>query len=119
MKLKHTLLLIAVLVVTGQTTIAQNYNPQTYVQEKPYPVEKITPPKGKHVKNVVLMIGDGMSLMDVYSLWTCNRGHLWLENAQYTGFSKTYCVDKLITDSGAGGTALATGHKTKDRKSVV
>lgn len=110
-RIKLTLILFSVFIVSA-TTNAQNYNPQTYVQEKPYPVEKITPPKGKHVKNVILMIGDGMSLMDVYSLWTCNRGHLWLENAQYTGFSKTYCTNKLITDSGAGGTALATGHKT-------
>lgn len=86
---------------------------QTYVLDKPYKVERIAPPKGKKVKNVILMIGDGMSLMHIYSAWTANRGHLWLENAQYTGLSKTYCTNKLITDSGAGGTALATGHKTK------
>lgn len=28
------------------------------------------------------------------------------------GLSKTYCANKLITDSGAGGTAIATGQKT-------
>lgn len=61
---------------------------------------------------MILMIGDGMSLMHVYSAWTANRGHLWLENAQATGLSKTYCTNKLITDSGAGGTALACGYKT-------
>lgn len=85
---------------------------QTYVLTTPYTVEKITPPTGKKVKNVILMIGDGMSLMHMYSAWTANRGHLWLDNSQTTGLSKTYCADKLITDSGAGGTALATGHKT-------
>lgn len=58
------------------------------------------------------MIGDGMSLMHMYSAWTANRGKLWLDNSQYTGLSKTYCANRLITDSGAGGTALATGHKT-------
>ena len=58
------------------------------------------------------MIGDGMSLMHMYSAWTANRGKLWLDNSQSTGLSKTYCADKLITDSGAGGTALATGYKT-------
>lgn len=36
---------------------------QTYVLEQPYEVTKITPPQGKKVKNVILMIGDGMSLM--------------------------------------------------------
>lgn len=81
--------------------------------EHPYKVEKLKAPKGKKVKNVILMIGDGMSLMDVYAAWVCNRGRLWLDNAQYIGLSATHCTDKLITDSGAGGTALATGHKTK------
>ena len=36
---------------------------QTYIMEHPYEVTKITPPQGKKVKNVILMIGDGMSLM--------------------------------------------------------
>lgn len=84
----------------------------TYVMENPYEVQKIEAPKGKKVKNVILMIGDGMSLMHVYSAWTANRGKLFLENAQYTGLSKTYCANKLITDSGAGGTAIAIGQKT-------
>lgn len=85
---------------------------QTYVLETPYEVARITPPTGKKVKNVILMIGDGMSLMHVYSAWTANRGKLNLDNCQAVGLSKTYCVDRLITDSGAGGTALATGQKT-------
>ena len=34
----------------------------TYVMEKPYDVQKILPPEGKKVKNVILMIGDGMSI---------------------------------------------------------
>lgn len=84
----------------------------TYVMEQPYEVEKITPPRGKKVKNVILMIGDGMSLMHVYSAWTANRGKLYLENSQVVGLSKTYCANKLITDSGAGGTAIAIGQKT-------
>ena len=92
---------------------AQDKGLQTYVMDSPYEVKKITPPSGNKVKNVILMIGDGMSLMHVYSAWTANKGKLWLDNCQYTGLSKTYCVDKLITDSGAGGTALATGYKTK------
>lgn len=84
---------------------------QTYVMENPYPVEKIVPPTGTKVKNVILMIGDGMSLMHVYSAWTANRGKLYLENCEVTGLSKTYCANKLVTDSGAGGTAMAIGQK--------
>lgn len=86
---------------------------QTYVMEHPYEVAKITPPQGKKVKNVILMIGDGMSLMHVYSAWTANRGKLFLtDNCQTIGLSKTYCANRLITDSGAGGTAMAIGKKT-------
>ncbi len=85
---------------------------QTYILKNPYEVKKLTAPQGEKIKNVILMIGDGMSLMHMYSAWTVNRGKLWLDNAQYTGLSKTYCANKLITDSGAGGTAIATGHKT-------
>ena len=73
---------------------------QTYVMEYPYEVTKITPPQGKKVKNVILMIGDGMSLMHVYSAWTANRGKLFLtDNCQAVGLSKTYCANRLITDS--------------------
>lgn len=110
---RQILLLVALLVNTYSGLFAQNTNMQTYTMEHPYKVEKLKAPKGKKVKNVVLMIGDGMSLMDVYAAWVCNRGRLWLDNAQYIGLSATHCTDKLITDSGAGGTALATGHKTK------
>lgn len=86
---------------------------QTYVLDTPYEVPVIQAPTTGKVKNVVLMIGDGMSLMHVYSAWTANRGHLFLENCPVTGLSKTYCADKLITDSGAGGTAIAIGQKTR------
>lgn len=89
---------------------------QTYVMAQPYEVQKITPQKQKkRPKNVIIMIGDGMSLMHVYSAWTANRGKLFLENSQYTGLSKTYCLDRLITDSGAGGTAISTGQKAMYR----
>lgn len=89
-----------------------NMSTQTFTYEHPYAVEKLQAPKGKKVKNVILMIGDGMSLMHVYTAWAANRGKLWLENAQATGLSKTWAVKKLVTDSGSGGTSLATGVKT-------
>lgn len=89
-----------------------NMPTQTFTYEHPYAVEKLQAPKGKKVKNIILMIGDGMSLMHVYTAWAANRGKLWLENAQATGLSKTWAVKKLVTDSGSGGTSLATGVKT-------
>lgn len=112
MNIKRTI--IASIAAAITTTAAAQFNSpaQTYVFDKPYKVEKIAPPKGKKVKNMILMIGDGMSLAHMYTAWTANRGQLWLENAQYTGLSKTWCTNRLVCDSGSGGTALATGQKT-------
>ena len=66
------------------------------------------------VKNVILMIGDGMGVSQVYAALTANMGKLELERSQYVGFSKTYSADKYITDSAAGGTAIACGVKTNN-----
>ena len=78
------------------------YEVQNYVQTK----------SKKLPKNIILMIGDGMGLAQVYSAMTANGGHLFLENFKNIGFSKTYSSDNYITDSGAGGTALSSGVKT-------
>ena len=70
------------------------------------------PPVTNEVRNVIIMIGDGMGLEQVSCAWTLNHGKLNLDNFHYTGISRTYCTNHLITDSGAGGTALAIGQKT-------
>lgn len=68
--------------------------------------------KKKQPKNIILMIGDGMGLAHAYAAMTANGGHLFLENFKHIGFSKTYSSNDYITDSAAGGTALAAGVKT-------
>lgn len=68
--------------------------------------------KKKAPKNIILMIGDGMGLAQIYSGMTANGGHLFLENFVNIGFSKTYSSDKYVTDSAAGATALSAGIKT-------
>jgi alkaline phosphatase len=78
-----------------------------------YEVQNYTQVTGKkRPKNIILMIGDGMGLAQVYSAMTANGGHLYLENFKCIGFSKTYSSDNYITDSAAGGTALSSGIKT-------
>ncbi|GHT14981.1 alkaline phosphatase [Bacteroidia bacterium] len=69
---------------------------------------------GQEVKNVIVMIGDGMGVSQVYAGLTANKGSLHLERCQYVGFAKTYSASDYITDSGAGGTAIACGVKTKN-----
>lgn len=68
--------------------------------------------KKKAPKNVILMIGDGMGIAQVYTGMTANGGHLFLENFKCIGFAKTYSADKYVTDSAAAGTALSSGVKT-------
>ena len=83
--------------------------------------------KKKAPKNIILMIGDGMGLAQLYSGMTANGGHLFLENFKNIGFSKTNSSDKYVTDSAAGATALSSGVKTyngaigvdPDKKPVV
>ncbi len=75
-------------------------------------------PQPKSPKNIILMIGDGMGTTELYSAYIANKGHLSLERCKYSGFAMTYCSDALITDSGAAGTALATGYKT-NRKMIA
>ena len=112
MTLKKIFAAAALALCVHSANAQYNMPTQTFTYEHPYAVEKLQAPKGKKVKNVILIIGDGMSLMHVYTAWTANRGKLWLENAQATGLSKTWAVKKLVTDSGSGGTSLATGVKT-------
>ncbi len=68
----------------------------------------------KEVKNIILFIGDGMGTAQVYGAMTASEHKLILESFPYTGFSKTYSYDNYVTDSGAGGTAIACGIKTRN-----
>ena len=78
-----------------------------------YPVVKYDQVNsGKSPKNVILLIGDGMGLAHIYAAMTANGGSLFLQNFIHCGFSKTYSSSDYVTDSGAGGTALACGVKT-------
>lgn len=66
----------------------------------------------KTPKNVILFIGDGMGVSQLFAGLTANRGSLFIENCKYIGFSKTSSADRYVTDSAAGATAISTGTKT-------
>lgn len=67
------------------------------------------------VKNIILLIGDGMGLTQIQAGITANRGLLNLSRIRNIGFSTTEATDNYITDSAAGATAFATGKKTHNR----
>ena len=85
-----------------------------YTMLEPYETVTVQEPKGKKVKNIIFMIGDGMGYEQISAAWVCNGGKLNLDNMSKIGIQRTYSADKLITDSAAAGTALATGHKTNN-----
>ena len=84
-----------------------------YTVETPYQTVQVQQPKGKKIKNVIFMIGDGTGLSQWSVGWVANGGALNIDQMPVSGYSRTYCLDKLVTDSCAGGTALAIGQKTK------
>lgn len=83
-----------------------------YTMLQPYETVSVKEPKGRKVKNIIFMIGDGMGLEQISAAWVCNGGKLNLDNFTNVGIQRTYSANKLVTDSAAAGTALATGHKT-------
>ena len=86
---------------------------QYYSTPNPYDIVSVqVPAQDAEIRNVIILIGDGMGLEQVSCAWVLNHGKLNLDNFPYVGLSRTYATDALITDSGAGGTALATGVKT-------
>jgi alkaline phosphatase len=66
------------------------------------------------VENVILFIGDGMGVSQIYAGMTVSKKPLIFEEFRHIGFQKTYSASDYTTDSGASGTALATGKKTKN-----
>lgn len=113
--------LLAIFLIMGITVYAQDQYltaksedlEKTYISQKTYKVKDF--PQKFNVdkpKNIILLIGDGMGVSQVFAGLTANKGRLFLENCKYIGFSKTSSGDNYITDSGAGGTALSTGVKT-------
>jgi alkaline phosphatase len=100
MKIRQIKSVIWILVIVLSSCSVQNIN-KTNTQEK-------------RVKNIILFIGDGMGTAHVTAGMSVNSVPLSLESFPYSGFSKTFSSNNYVTDSGAGGTAIACGVKTKN-----
>jgi len=93
--------IIFILVVLGLTVVFAG-NP------------KIKKQKTKPPKNIILMIGDGMGTAQLYAGYTAKKGMMNITAMPVSGFVTTFSANNYITDSGAAGTAFATGIKTKN-----
>ncbi len=98
-------------------TVNNFENDDLYTAVQTYEPVSVQEPTGKKVKNVIFMIGDGMGLEQLSTAWVVNNRHLNItDNISKIGLQWTYSANKLVTDSAAAGTALATGNKTKNGK---
>jgi len=87
-------------------------SPKAYV---PYQPNYKSDGVAKKAKNVILLIGDGMGLAQIQAGLSANFGLSNLVNLKHIGFSRTEAANSDFTDSAAGATAMATGHKTNNR----
>lgn len=87
---------------------------QVYVAQKQHVVDDIKPiaDPNAEIRNVILLIGDGMGVSHVFAGMTANNDRLYMDQATYVGLQKTKAKDKYRTDSAGAGSALATGKKT-------
>ena len=70
----------------------------------------------KKPKNYIVMIGDGMGVSQIIAA-TKFRGDLLMNELPYRAVSNSFLrgvnnMEGVVTDSGAGGTKIATGYKT-------
>ncbi|MGK0365036.1 MAG: alkaline phosphatase [Saprospiraceae bacterium] len=63
-------------------------------------------------KNIILLIGDGMSLAQISAAIYSTKSPFHLEQFPVIGLHKTHSSSDLITDSAAAATTFATGIKT-------
>jgi len=118
-KILSTILLLAVsATLLAQSTEKKEYT--AYIGETTVPHQSSYTPnfrvdgRNAKVRNVILMIGDGMGLAAVNAGLYANGGVLTLANLRTYGYVRTQSADNLTTDSAASGTAYATGQKTNN-----
>lgn len=70
--------------------------------------------KSARPDNIILMIGDGMSIPQIYAYMLTSEKPTAFEQFNVTGLVKTDSKSHKITDSAAGGTAIATSNKTNN-----
>jgi alkaline phosphatase len=98
--MRRTILFSIILLFSIHLTQAQSKNAAKNESKK-------NPPK-----NIILMIGDGMGLSQMYATYTATKDNLNMTRCPNIALVKTFSENDYITDSGAAGTAIATGHKT-------
>ena len=118
MKSKFIALFIALLALFNCLAFAQEENVDLSFYSPPEQKTKLPLIPDQKIKNVIFLIGDGMGFAQISAARiriVGADGLLHLERMPIAGMITTHSINALITDSGAAGTALATGHKTNNQ----
>ena len=109
-------LLVLLLLILLPAALAADENDTARIRQMVQPADATAIENLKPVKNIILMIGDGMGFEAVTAARIASYGRglgLAMDSFPYTGQSLSYSLDDdQITDSAAGATALASGIKT-------
>lgn len=111
--MKHLFLTIALFILFGVPSVAKG-GKKTFINKNPHEVAALKENDffSKQPKNIILLIGDGMGVAQLFAALTANRGVLNITQMPFIGFSLTQSASSYITDSAAGATALSTGQRT-------
>ena len=92
------------------------YVKEIVIDEK-VPVKKLKQVQ-KKAKNIILFIGDGMSVSQI-SAFRLHQGgpnsRVAVDSFPYSGQVLTHSANAIVTDSASSGTAFSTGEKTNNR----
>nr|XP_061806020.1 alkaline phosphatase 3-like [Nerophis lumbriciformis] len=79
-------------------------------------------PEGHEVRNVILLIGDGLGFSQIQAARSDLvglDGRLLFERMPFTGWLSTHSYSRAVPDSAASATAMATGQKILNRQVAV
>jgi alkaline phosphatase len=109
--------LIALLLLAALPTFSQVSAPVAESYRPPVTTDHLAIVTHEKVDNIILMIGDGMSVATISHARIRGAGmtgSLHMDRMPITGFVRTASADKLITDSAAASSAMACGVKTNN-----
>lgn len=89
---------------------------QVYTTQSQHKVDPIAEFESQdaEIKNIILLIGDGMGVSHVFAAMSANNDQLYIEYANRVGLQKTKSKNRYKTDSAASGTGMACGIKTNN-----
>lgn len=108
------IILLIVVIVLG-VILVNKFNNENYNQSQNISKEELEkiPTTDSKIKNVIFMIGDGMGENHIIAAEIYKGEQLNIQTIKNKSYVKT-CSLQETTDSAAGATALATGHKTNN-----